>query len=91
MAPSVVKKVRLKKAEAARLRRLAKALDLTESDILRKGIEAAGVEEERLRMRRENIPKLIAFLGLDGPDPPKEPRRVRPEGRVWDEAGRRVR
>lgn len=91
MAPSVVKKVRLKKAEAAKLRRLARALKVTESDILRKGIAAAAEEEARLRARRENVEGFIKFLGLDGPDPPREPRRIRPEGRVWDDEGRRVR
>lgn len=83
--------MRLKKADAAKLRRLAKALKMTESDILRKGIETAAIEEERLRMRRTNVEGFIKFLGLDGPNPPKEPKKVRPEGRVWDEQGRRVR
>ena len=51
----MVKKVRLTPAQARDLDRLARALRVTESDILREGIEAARQRDRRRRAVEEMI------------------------------------
>lgn len=65
MAESVVKKVRMDPPRAAKLRRLARQLKMTESDVLREGLDLV----DRVDARRRNIHKLIEMI--EGPEPPK--------------------
>lgn len=61
----VVKKVRMDKQQAARLKRLARASGMSESDILREGLELM----ETVRARQANVGCLIALA--EGPEPEK--------------------
>lgn len=65
MALSVTKKVRLSDERAAQLEHLADKLDMTESDVLRYGLDLV----DRMEARRENVQKLIDLI--DGEEPPK--------------------
>lgn len=65
MATAITKKVRMGAKEAQRLRRVARDLGLTESEVLRQGVGLM----ERVRDRHKNVDKLIALI--DGPEPPK--------------------
>ena len=61
MERTVTKQVRLTKDEASRLARLAKRLNMTESDILRSGIaheEARGEKERRRAAAWEALAKM---------------------------------
>lgn len=65
MALSVTKKVRLSDERAAQLEELADKLDMTESDVLRYGLDLV----DRVEARRANLDKLLKYI--DGPEPPK--------------------
>lgn len=66
MAAVITKKVRMDARQAKRLHRLARDLGMTESEVLRQGIDMM----ERVRDRKRNVQKLIDILG-DAPEPPK--------------------
>lgn len=55
-AKTVVKKLRVDKTEAARLRRMARELHASESDVMREGLRLV----ERVRLRQRNMATLIA-------------------------------
>lgn len=72
MAAVITKKVRMKATDARRLRRVAKDLGLTESEVLRQGVE----HMEQVGRRHRNVETLIALLG-DTSEPPKVRPRVK--------------
>lgn len=63
-ARSVVVKARVSPEQARRLRRLAKAENKTESDLVREGLDLVA----RLRARRAFAPRLAEFIGEKDPD-----------------------
>lgn len=63
---TITKKFRVDKRRAGKLARLARELDVTESDIVRRGIDLVA----KIEARRRNVEKLIQILG-DAPEPPK--------------------
>lgn len=65
MALTATKRVRLSEERARRLERLAERLGLTESDVIRYGLDLV----ERVERRRQNVEKLIDLI--DGEEPPK--------------------
>lgn len=65
-AATITKKFRVDKRRAGTLARLARELDVTESDIVRRGIDLVA----KVEARRQNVEKLIHILG-DAPEPPK--------------------
>lgn len=63
---TLTKKFRVDKARARTLARLARDLDVPESDILRRGIDLVA----RVERRKRNVDQLLAILG-DAPEPAK--------------------
>lgn len=70
--PSTVKKLRLDDRRLRSLERLARDLRVTESEVLREGLDLV----ERRERRKKGVEKLIAFLG-EAPEPPKVRFRLR--------------
>jgi predicted transcriptional regulator len=62
---TITKKVRMDRATAQRLARVARATNRSEGEVLRDGIDLA----ERESRRSQAIDELIAMI--DGPEPPK--------------------
>ena len=71
MAAEVTKKVRMSRADARRLRRLARQRGTGEREVLREGMNLV----EGMEQRRKAIEGLIAMI--DGPEPPKTYFRMR--------------
>ncbi len=68
---SVRKEVRLTPTEARRLERLASALGMSESEILRMGMDEADAGRRRLEARRKNWHLLVKMAEeIPGPDRP---------------------
>ncbi len=63
---TITKKFRVDKARARKLARLARELDVTESDIIRRGIDLVA----RIEDRQRQVEDLIKVLGEE-PEPPK--------------------
>lgn len=64
---SVTKKVRMTEEEAARLAELAASLKMTESELLRSGVNAMEREARRIKAIKE----LVRMAEEAGPEPPK--------------------
>lgn len=71
MPASVIKRVRMKSKEAQDLRRLARELGVTESDLLRQGLDLV----RRRQSSREALEDLIAMIPPERVDKP--PKKVR--------------
>lgn len=63
---SAVKKLRLDERRVRALARLARQKGVTESEVLREGLDLVDLREKR----KAGVEKLIEFLG-DEPEPPK--------------------
>lgn len=63
---TITKKFRVDKRRAQKLARLARELDVTESDVVRRGIDLVA----RIEGRKRNVEKLIEILG-EAPEPPR--------------------
>ena len=70
---SVRKEVRLTPKEAKRLERLSEALGMTESDILRMGMDEADAGRRRMEARRKNW-HLLVKMAEEVPGPARSPR-----------------
>lgn len=64
MAPGVVKRIRLDRAEARLLAAVAKEQGVPESEVLREALRMIG----RMRARERNIHKLIALADIGKED-----------------------
>ena len=64
MGHTLTKKVRLDAAYAGRLARLAKTMDATESDVIRKGIDLV----DQMTNREKALEWLIEMAAIKGPD-----------------------
>lgn len=71
MAASVIKRVRMKSKEAQELRRLARELGVTESELLRQGLDLV----KRRQSSREALENLIAMIPPERVNNP--PKKVR--------------